>query len=97
MSKKKGFHHIQLNGINNDDCPCRRCNVRYSGCHMKCLKYIDWKQLHEAMLHQVHEQRAVWDTYYEGKQRRDKSLGRRSLNIGRKTKGKRGNNTRNGT
>lgn len=97
MSRRKGFRDIQLNGINNADCPCRNCGIRYSGCHPSCIKYIDWKQSHEAKLNIFHEQRAVWDAYYEGQQRRDKSLGRRSLNIGRKKKGKGSNNTRDGT
>ena len=24
--------------------PCKDCQVRYVGCHSKCLKYIDFRQ-----------------------------------------------------
>lgn len=27
-----------------DNCPCRWCVSRYSGCHSECHHYIDWRK-----------------------------------------------------
>lgn len=57
MSRK--LNDIQLNATNNSSCPCRNCHTRYMGCHDKCLKYIDWKQLHEVQLLKVRKDKST--------------------------------------
>lgn len=30
--------------MSNEDCPCRECEIRYTGCHAKCKQYTDFKE-----------------------------------------------------
>ena len=85
MSKQ---HRINLNRVDNSDCPCKDCINRYAGCHSRCVRYIDWNQLHAIKILKVKQEQAASTAFYEGSVRRSESLGRRSLNIGRGKKGK---------
>ena len=35
--------------------PCKGCPDRYVGCHAECLRYEEWKIIHQAELDHVRE------------------------------------------
>jgi hypothetical protein len=82
---------MHLNDTDNKDCPCYinkgQCPKRFVGCHSKCIDYIDWQQIHEARINVARANRKQQSVCFEGKERRNKSLGRKALNYGRKKRG----------
>ncbi len=66
---------LTLNGMCNDDCPCKGCVVdRYSGCHAKCIRYIDWKQKHDVELSERREKYLTADAIHDNEYKRIKKL-----------------------
>lgn len=43
--------------------PCKNCQLRYVGCHSKCLKYIDFRQSVDVLKEQVNEKKKPGSLY----------------------------------
>lgn len=65
---------IVLNSVNTDNCPCKGCADRYAGCHSNCLKYIGWKQDHEAKLQNLREQKQLDKLLFDNQVSRNKKV-----------------------
>lgn len=75
-----------LNNINTDDCPCRGCGSRNSGCHSNCDAYIKWNDNHKKKLAEQQHQKDMDDLYYSGATRRNKALTQKGVSFGRNKK-----------
>lgn len=79
-----------LNGICNDDCPCKDCHDRFVSCHSYCSNYIKWKAEHNEILEKNRQEYLINDTLYDNQTRRNKKIHQE----GGVKYGRRGNDTR---
>ena len=79
-----------LMNMNTEDCPCKNCTSRVVGCHSSCIKYINWKQEHEAKLQRQQEQKEFNNLIYSNQVTRNKKVSQEGgIKYGRKSNGSR--------
>lgn len=78
---------LYLSPVNTEDCPCKGCQDRYGGCHPRCVRYIDWKQKHNAKLQAIQEQKDINDLLYHNQVSRNNKVRQEGgIKYGRRSK-----------
>lgn len=49
------------------DAPCYKCETRYSGCHAKCVKYMDFVQKREVELEKLRTANIITRLNYDSR------------------------------